>query len=171
MFSQLIVPLHRWEIANEMHRNPGSPSFLELLDTLDSSAEKWDVSLPQEKFLKHTGEKKYFWTSTSGLSKFEQADKHSEEFSSTVGGYESKSGRAKGGEGSEEQGKFPHSDQLKKKIGEAATASRFLSLHNVLLFTNHSANPMLTKVLLLLVTSCRTTWPWQWPSLELTRTL
>ena len=32
--------LLRWEIANEMRRNPGSPSFKELLDTLESSSEK-----------------------------------------------------------------------------------------------------------------------------------
>ena len=87
--------LLRWEIANEMHRNPGSPSFKELLDTLESSSEKWDESLPQEKFLKDKGEKKYFWSSASGLAKFEEVEKHSEEFSSSVGGYDSKGGKPK----------------------------------------------------------------------------
>ena len=95
----LLIPLPSsgGEIANEMHRNPGSPSFKELLDTLESSSEKWDESLPQEKFLKDKGEKKYFWSSASGLAKFEEVEKHSEEFSSSVGGYDSKGGKPKGG--------------------------------------------------------------------------
>lgn len=122
--------LLRWEIANEMHRNPGSPSFKELLDTLESSSEKWDESLPQEKFLKDKGEKKYFWSSASGLAKFEEVEKHSEEFSSSVGGYDSKGGKPKGGatgDSSEEQAKYPVYTELKKKVGEAATVSRCLS--------------------------------------------
>ena len=122
--------LLRWEIANEMHRNPGSPSIKELLDTLESSSEKWDESLPQEKFLKDKGEKKYFWSSASGLAKFKEVDKHSEEFSSSMGGYESKGGKPKGGatgDSAEEQAKYPVYTELKKKVGEAATVSRCLS--------------------------------------------
>lgn len=111
-----------------MHRQPGSPSFLELLDCLESSTEKWDESLPQEKFLKDKGEKKYFWNSSSGLSKFEQAETHSEELSATAAGYDTKAKSKAGSEGSaEEQGKYPVYTALKKTVGEAATVSRFLS--------------------------------------------
>ena len=122
--------LLRWEIANDMHRNPSSPSFNKLLDTLESSSEKWDESLPQEKFLKDQGELKYFWSSASGLAKFEEIDKHSEEFTSSVGGYEAKVNKGKGAateDSAEEQAKYPVYTELKKTVGEAATVSRYLS--------------------------------------------
>ena len=168
--------LLRWEIANEMHRNPGSPSFKELLDTLESSSEKWDESLPQKKFLKDKREKKYFWSSASGLAKFEEVEKHSEEFSSSVGGYDSKGGKPKGGatgDSSEEQAKYPVYTELKKKVGEAATVSRCLSDSDLLVVYYLNCwywsffSIFFTQALWLPpATSCKTTLLWLWPSLE-----
>lgn len=127
-----------------MHRQPGSPSFLELLESLESSTEKWDESLPQEKFLKSKGEKKYFWSSTSGLEKFEEFAKHTEEFCSTAGGYDSKVGKSKGtGDSAEEQSKYPLYTELKKTAGEASTVSRPWSAFNysVLYLLLFAGNP------------------------------
>ena len=42
----------RWEVADDMHRDPHSPSFQELLGSMETSSEHWDETLPQEKFLK-----------------------------------------------------------------------------------------------------------------------
>ena len=98
--------------------------------TLWKAALRSGMSLCRKKFLKDKGEKKYFWSSASGLAKFEEVEKHSEEFSSSVGGYDSKGGKPKGGatgDSAEEQAKYPVYTELKKKVGEAATVSRCLS--------------------------------------------
>ena len=115
----------RWEVADDMHRDPHSPSFQELLGSMEASAEHWDETLPREKFLKDKGEKKYWYQSKSELNKYtEQYKKSTEVSSQRTYQHKEKAGKAVEVSG-DEVNKHPLYFELKKIAGEASTVSSF----------------------------------------------
>lgn len=140
-----------------MHHDPHSPSFQELLGSMEASAEHWDETLPQEKFLKDKGEKKYWYQSKSELNKYtEQYKKSTEVTSQRSYQHKEKSGKAVEISG-EEANKHPLYVELKKIAGEASTVSSFcLAIHVkaffVLYFELRIRNPLFELEVLL---------PWQ----------
>lgn len=115
----------RWEVADDMHRDPHSPSFQELLGSMETSSEHWDETLPQEKFLKDKGELKYWYQSKSELNKYTEQYKKTEEMTSQRS-YQHKEKASKGVEISgDEVNKYPLYFELKKIAGEASTVSSF----------------------------------------------
>ena len=112
-----------------MHRDPHSPSFAELLGSMEASDEHWDETLPQE-LPKDKGEKKYWYQSKSELNRYTEQYKKSAEVTSQRN-YQHKEKSSKSVEISgDEVNKHPLYFELKKIAGEASTVSSFsLAIH------------------------------------------
>ena len=92
---------------------------------MEASAEHWDETLPQEKFLKDKGEKKYWYQSKSELNKYTEQYKKSTEMSSQrTYQHKEKAGKAVEVSG-DEVNKHPLYFELQKIAGEASTVSSF----------------------------------------------
>ena len=64
--------ISRWQVADVMKMNVDSAIFKEMLATLDSSEDHWDMEKPQEAFLAKKGEVKYWLHDNDAFTKLKE---------------------------------------------------------------------------------------------------
>jgi len=64
--------ISRWQVADVMKMNVDSAIFKEMLATLDSSEDHWDMEKPQEAFLAKKGEVKYWLHDNEAFTKLKE---------------------------------------------------------------------------------------------------
>ena len=77
-YNTLPKTICRWQVADVMKVNVESPIFKEMLATLDSSEDHWDMEKPQEAFLAKRGEVKYFLHDSECFSKLKEFEADTE---------------------------------------------------------------------------------------------